>query len=101
MAFDDLFAYRQTYTSSGVLFASMKTLKNHENTVEILGFDANPIVAHRKNPFAIHGISLPRLRGRGLQFRGNLNAGRGASMKLHGVTNQVLEKLDQLRAVAG
>src|SRR5437868_3338716 len=44
MAFNDFFAYRQTNTSTGVLFASMKTLENDENPLEILGFDADAIV---------------------------------------------------------
>src|SRR4051812_22735710 len=52
VAFDDFLAYGQTYTSSRVLFASMKALEDHENAFKVLRLNSDAIILDRKDPFA-------------------------------------------------
>ena len=70
VAFDDFLAYRQSYTSSRVLFASMKALKDHENAFKVLRLDSDAIILDRKDPLALGKIRRRINDWSGLQFSG-------------------------------
>jgi hypothetical protein len=89
VAFDDAFADGQSNAGAGVLFAGMETLKNVEYALEILGVDANTVVAHGKNPTTRLGLGA------------DMDLGRLFAVKLKGIGNQILEQLHELGGING
>ena len=48
MAFNNLFAYRQTDAGAGIFFSIVQALKNDKDSLGILGVQPDAIVADRK-----------------------------------------------------
>jgi hypothetical protein len=89
VAFDDAFADGQSNAGAGVLFAGMETLEDMENTFEILGVDADAVVAHGKNPATRLGLGA------------DMDLGRLFAVKLEGIGNKILEQLHELGGIDG
>jgi hypothetical protein len=56
VTFDDLLAHRQPDASAGVLRLGVQPLEDDEDAVQVLGLDANAIVAHREHPLVLCGV---------------------------------------------
>ena len=85
VCFDDLLADRQPDSGARVLVAGMQPLEDGEDAVSVLRFDPDAVVGYGELPFAVPA------------GRGYLDPGRLAAAELDGVTDQVLEQLDQPR----
>src|SRR5450432_4866121 len=85
---DDLLANREPDTGTGVFSLVMQALEHHENPVRILLIEADAVVPHREDPDLVARL------GADVDLRG-----LGAA-KLHGVADEVLENLRELRAVS-
>src|SRR5438128_2303452 len=70
---DDALADRQAHSGAGILLTGMQPLEDLKNPAEMLRVNANPIIAHRKDPF-----SVPLLRA-------NVNPRVFCSMKFDGI----------------
>src|SRR5258707_6538773 len=81
LIFHDLLTQRQANPCSDVLGSGMETLKDQENTREMFGVNANPIVLHREDPFR----SMPR--------HGNMNLWWVSTMEFDRIADQVLKEL--------
>ena|SRR5678810_714082 len=84
MALNDLFAYRQAYAGTWIFFSIVQPLKNDKDSLGIFGVQSDPIVADRKQPFS--GPACSR----------HIYLWCLLSVKLDGITDQVLKKLAQL-----
>ena len=83
MSFHDFSGNSQADSGTGVLLGGMKTFKNAKDAVPVMGFDAYPIVLHRKNP-------LPRLA-----LDGNVRLGCCVLLEFNGIGDQVLKDLGE------
>jgi hypothetical protein len=89
VAFDDAFADGQPNACAGVLLAGMETLEDVKYAFEVLGVDANPVVADRKNPATWLGLDT------------DMDLGRLFAMKLEGIGYKILEQLHELGGIDG
>ena len=80
MLFDDLFTDRKTNACAVIFRLIVKALKDDEDPVKKLGFDADPVIAHRKDVFTVSPLS------------GDSDVGRLVfPVKFDGVADKVLE----------
>src|SRR5207247_4012371 len=77
VAFPAPLAQGQADASPRVLGRDVQPLKNDEDAIEIFWLDADAVVCHRKNPFAVALACV------------DMNARRLGTVKLDGVANQV------------
>ena len=84
MPLNHLFADRQAYTRSRMLFLAVQTLKYLEDTLGKLGIDPDSVVADRKHPLitAFH--------------RGNMDLRRLLTSVFDPVTDQILKYRSEL-----
>jgi hypothetical protein len=88
MPLDDIFADREAHSCAGEFLAPMQALKHSEYSFEVLRFDAESVVLHRK--YLLLRAVLP---GR------NMNSGYFGAPILDGIAEQILKQLRQLQLV--
>src|SRR5699024_10858830 len=84
---DDLLAHCQTDTGTGVFFASVQPLEDHEDSFRVLRFDTDSVVDTAEDPFVT------------TTFDADVHARRVLTPELHGVADEVEEHLGEQGAV--
>src|ERR1043165_2064311 len=98
MAFHNFFADRKANPGPGILISPMQALENDKNAFKVLRLNPDAIIPDRKEPY----IWLRQLGVWG-RIRHPLSADfyprRLLAAELHGVTEQILKELRQLRRI--
>src|SRR5699024_5067017 len=84
---DDLLAHCQTDTGTGVFFASVQPLEDHEDSFRVLRFDTDSVVDTAADAFVA------------TTFDADVHARRVLTPELHGVADEVEEHLGEQGAV--
>jgi hypothetical protein len=87
MALHNFLTNRQANASARICRAAVQALKHQEDTLGILWINADAVVPHRKNPVMI------------LTRHPHMHVGWLIAMELDGITDQVLEQLDELARI--
>ena len=87
MALHDALADRQADARAGIFLAVVQALEDDEDALEILGLDADAVVADRENPVLF------------IFFDTHMDHGWFLAMELNGIPDQVLEERLQLDVI--
>ena len=87
MTLHDLLDYGKPHTGAVVFASFMQSLEDHENPIQVPGFDSDTVVLDGKDPFIF------------IFHCGHMDLRRLISAKFNGILNQILKYLQQLGVI--